>query len=783
MNHLMTRREKMKKRFGSLRCCLTVFLKVAVLMLTCFEEISGIVVITPAPIRLLNDTAGENCSGVLDGLPRVSVAPDSINYIGTYPRPWIHRTHEIFATSSAETQHANVSDLSTERGVLFTEKPHFLNQTNQNQTLSTSYEDPTTMVSNTYEDKSVTESSLISSFSKLNHTSISAKPLSFRITHMANTFKTSQTPYLQTSTPNLKPFSSKTEDTSYKPSMTTQTFTIKQTFPKKRHTSVVYGKIKMLNQTHSVNLKKSHKLNNKVIDTPPKNSLLTNIITHEHSPKNYGSLSKYSALPSNSNLLLSQEKSSVRNRPTEKPITPKIKEINRNHSSKTSTQNSITTSGKLDSLTATSIFDIITDFTSAFFFQKSEKLLNKATKSSLAKQLPELSSPLKQLNIHSEPLNLSEKLNIPLHKNLYTFEELSTPPLELFNPSVQLNIPPSEQLNPSVQLNTLPSELLNPSVQLNTPLSELLNPSLQLNTPPSELLNPSVQLNTPPSGLLNPSLQLNTPPSELLNPSVQLNTPPSELLNPSLQLNTPPSELLNPSVQLNTPPSELLNPSLQLNTPPSELLIPSVQLNTPSPLLNNSEPQSTASAGSLNSSEQLIIPSYATITKAEPIDLRSLEKELNSVLASRLPLALDPDLLYLWRAPYLQRLRHSNHEMVDIILQSEVRTPPESSECPNDYQKVVLLNLQRMLGLLLLTLPQSLKEVEEIIWNPDLENYLFRPQGKAILDVTTCKGSCYTMDSQGLCREIFFCKDGTSPGLAPRLSPEQLRRLLAASSG
>lgn len=156
----------------------------------------------------------------------------------------------------------------------------------------------------------------------------------------------------------------------------------------------------------------------------------------------------------------------------------------------------------------------------------------------------------------------------------------------------------------------------------------------------------------------------------------------------------------------------------------------------------------------------------------------SLEKELHFVLASRLPLALDEDLLDLWRAPYLQRLKYVNHEMVDNILQADIKTTPKKSECPMEYHEQLRFSLQRILGLLLISLPQSLKEVDEAMWDPELDVYFFRPQEKNILDVKTCR-DCYTKDPRGVCREIFFCKNGAKPGARPRLTPKQLKLLLS----
>ncbi|KAK7083980.1 hypothetical protein SK128_024954 [Halocaridina rubra] len=163
--------------------------------------------------------------------------------------------------------------------------------------------------------------------------------------------------------------------------------------------------------------------------------------------------------------------------------------------------------------------------------------------------------------------------------------------------------------------------------------------------------------------------------------------------------------------------------------------------------------------------------------RSSTMNLISLEKEMHAVLASRLPLGIDADLLDLWNAPYLQRLQHVNHEMVDEILQTDIRQPPGNTECPMAYNELIHMNLRRMLGLLLITLPQSLKEIEDAIWDPDLETYFFRPQEKNLFDIKSCR-ECYTRDSMGVCREIFFCKNGAAPGAKPRLTQEQILLML-----
>lgn len=79
---------------------------------------------------------------------------------------------------------------------------------------------------------------------------------------------------------------------------------------------------------------------------------------------------------------------------------------------------------------------------------------------------------------------------------------------------------------------------------------------------------------------------------------------------------------------------------------------------------------------------------------------------------------------------YRARLQFANHEMVDKLLQQESLTPSYlPGECPMRYYERRNNLLKRLVGLLLLALPQSLQELEEAAWDDDLENNFFRPGG------------------------------------------------------
>lgn len=142
-----------------------------------------------------------------------------------------------------------------------------------------------------------------------------------------------------------------------------------------------------------------------------------------------------------------------------------------------------------------------------------------------------------------------------------------------------------------------------------------------------------------------------------------------------------------------------------------------------------------------------------------------------------LPHTLDEEMKTHLRKPYLERLRFVNHEMVDKVLQTPLEEPPhqEGQLCPLTTHQLRLSNLRRKVSLLLLSLPQSVMEIQEVIHDVELDNYFFRTEGKNILDVTECR-QCYAKDALGKCRELFFCKSGRTVSNMDRVSLEDLLR-------
>lgn len=73
--------------------------------------------------------------------------------------------------------------------------------------------------------------------------------------------------------------------------------------------------------------------------------------------------------------------------------------------------------------------------------------------------------------------------------------------------------------------------------------------------------------------------------------------------------------------------------------------------------------------------------------------------------------------------------------MVDKILQAEVDedestdTHLGNNTCHlPDKRLEHLFHLRKVLVLLLLALPQTAEEVEEVAWNPEITDYIFRPE-------------------------------------------------------
>ncbi|XP_045102211.1 rho family-interacting cell polarization regulator 1-like [Portunus trituberculatus] len=166
-----------------------------------------------------------------------------------------------------------------------------------------------------------------------------------------------------------------------------------------------------------------------------------------------------------------------------------------------------------------------------------------------------------------------------------------------------------------------------------------------------------------------------------------------------------------------------------------------------------------------------IPPAASATTPMSLHTLQQLGERMRQLVAKRLPLAITAGWAKEFQRPYLERIRAVNHEIVDKVLQVNYEEHDENSTtfdtnstntnaCYLPEKRLApLFHQQTLLLLLLKTLPQSLEEVEEATWNPEITDYIFRPEKRAVFDVYSCR-QCYAFDASGVCREVFFCKNG-----------------------
>lgn len=160
-------------------------------------------------------------------------------------------------------------------------------------------------------------------------------------------------------------------------------------------------------------------------------------------------------------------------------------------------------------------------------------------------------------------------------------------------------------------------------------------------------------------------------------------------------------------------------------------------------------------------------PAASATTPMSLNTLQQMGERMKQLVAKRLPLAITAGWAKDFQRPYLERIRAVNHEIVDKVLQADYETSTTSNTNTTNTDACHLLekrlaplfHQQTLLLLLLQALPQSLEEVEEAIWIPEITDYIFRPERRAVFDVYSCQ-QCYALDATGVCREVFFCKDG-----------------------
>lgn len=148
------------------------------------------------------------------------------------------------------------------------------------------------------------------------------------------------------------------------------------------------------------------------------------------------------------------------------------------------------------------------------------------------------------------------------------------------------------------------------------------------------------------------------------------------------------------------------------------------------------------------------------------LSLLQAGEKLKRLLGKQIPLVISSLWAKEFQRPFLERIRAVNHEIVDKVSQAEydeykpTALHVNSSTCYLPEKRIShLYSRQTLLLLLLQALPQSLEEIEEAARNPEITDYIFRPEKKAVFDVRGCR-ECYARDALGVCREIFFCKNG-----------------------
>lgn len=159
---------------------------------------------------------------------------------------------------------------------------------------------------------------------------------------------------------------------------------------------------------------------------------------------------------------------------------------------------------------------------------------------------------------------------------------------------------------------------------------------------------------------------------------------------------------------------------------------------------------------------------YPSVTPTPELKLSEIWEELKHFLTKQIPLVLPSEWAQPFKKSYLERIRAANHEIVDKLLQAE----DDEDESTDNHQRgndtcrlpekrlAHLFYLRTILVLLLQALPQTVEEVEEAAWNPEITDYIFRPERRAVFDVYGCR-ECYALDATGVCRELFYCKDGS----------------------
>ncbi|XP_042866308.1 uncharacterized protein LOC122249473 [Penaeus japonicus] len=346
----------------------------------------------------------------------------------------------------------------------------------------------------------------------------------------------------------------------------------------------------------------------------------------------------------------------------------------------------------------------------------------------------------------------------------------------------------STPLDDKLKVATLPEEprvsspVVTPLATLLTTMVTTPSAGLGTSTVSIEPLTPTWYITSPPPS----PLTVHTPTQPVHKQSLAYTTKPQSTNKPTL-LTRQPVDVhsqfpTNPSMQTTEQPF-IPTPKQPVTQPPTQ---PASRVTGPFERDANdtlTQPLLFTPANSSTYPALLLSTLPAVRERRRPALVRpmlqELEKELNDLLRVQIPALLTDDIAEALNMSYRARLQFANHEMVDKVLQQDsFSTSRIPGECPLHYYKRRVNLLKRVMGILLLALPHSLQELEEAAWDEDLENNFFRPGEKNILDVQECR-TCYMKDTLGRCREVFFCKSGSSADIRTGLTPEDLRRILA----
>ncbi|KAK4323570.1 hypothetical protein Pmani_005728 [Petrolisthes manimaculis] len=236
-------------------------------------------------------------------------------------------------------------------------------------------------------------------------------------------------------------------------------------------------------------------------------------------------------------------------------------------------------------------------------------------------------------------------------------------------------------------------------------------------------------------------------------------------VNPTPHQQVPQQHIISPAVT--TTQATTLQPDPELQLLPSVFSTSPTTMSThfPTTTINPvSSPSNPSSASRLDSLDEVL-------------------GELEMLLGRTVPLLFQPEMAQLFNKSYFERVKSANHEMGDKILQEPLPPTDEEGALKKNETTCVLRDieerltqLQQVVAVLLSALPRSLMDLQEVALNSEVGIYFFRPEEKAVLDVSSCR-QCFAVDHRGDCRQLFFCKAGQTVADRRRLTQEDLLKL------